>query len=728
MEGLSDEESISRDEESIPTEPERSNATTATTTTTATAGRSMSGTLHRKVAKRTFPWLPAAAEPLASPMPIDGDIPVAKKPRLEVPLLASPTTVDPSTADAMVAPPDAENNDANEDPVTDTHDVLDCSTDRAIGRKNSWTTDEDLKLKYSVQMHGGNNWAAISSLVPGRTAKQCRVRWHNVLHNSNDQSAGRWGLWTEHEDINLRHAVQMHGEDWFAIAALVPGRTTSQCHSRWYKALDHSIDRTPGRTGARSEDEDRKRKWTEDEDTKLKDSIQMHGGETWAAIAALVPGRTKIQCSSRWHNTLQHSNNPAPGRWGIWTEDEDSKLMDAVQMHSGKDSKNWFAIAALVPGRTKKQCSSRWRYALDPGINQAPNENRMPMRNGFWTPKENGTLLDAVQMYGGKNWDAITALVPGRTKMQCSNRYHVFLNHGIDRVPVRSGKWTADEDDTLKTAVERHCGKKHKWETIAALLPGRTRRQCWSRWRTILDTISDVDRAISTNIASPDAEGAARLPTDADPMTATPPNASAAGAPSSESTLENAVELTIRVVKPTIEMIKHKSGKEIQKEELASVAAMTLTQPTNIHWRTSNGESAWCSSISADQGSIDRETIRKRKGLWSADEDKALRDAAEEYIGMKMWGPIASLIPDRTANQCKNRWHLVSDPSIESAAARWKRWTVDEDNKLKDAEQTHGGQNWDLIAAMVPGRSKFQCWNRWKYAHDARSNRTKTAS
>jgi hypothetical protein len=26
----------------------------------------------------------------------------------------------------------------------------------------------------------------------------------------------------------------------------------------------------------------------------------MHGGEEWAAIAELVPGRTKRQCGDRW--------------------------------------------------------------------------------------------------------------------------------------------------------------------------------------------------------------------------------------------------------------------------------------------------------------------------------------------------------------------------------------------------------------------------------------------
>jgi hypothetical protein len=94
-------------------EPESSNDTSTT------AGRSMSGTLLRKVAKRTFPWLPAAAEPLASSTPIDGDgdirVPVAKKPRLEVPLLetaAQAVNIASLDAEEAVLPP------ADADPMT----------------------------------------------------------------------------------------------------------------------------------------------------------------------------------------------------------------------------------------------------------------------------------------------------------------------------------------------------------------------------------------------------------------------------------------------------------------------------------------------------------------------------------------------------------------------------------------------------------------------------------
>jgi hypothetical protein len=53
------------------------------------------------------------------------------------------------------------------------------------------------------------------------------------------------------------------------------------------------------------------------------------------------------------------------GRTGAWAEDEDRKLKDAVQIHG---SKNWYAIAVLVPGRTRNQWHDRWRDVLDSSI------------------------------------------------------------------------------------------------------------------------------------------------------------------------------------------------------------------------------------------------------------------------------------------------------------------------------------------------------------------------
>jgi hypothetical protein len=135
---------------------------------------------------------------------------------------------------------------------------------------------------------------------------------------------------------------------WDTIAALVPGRTKRQCCKRWCDALDPSICGATARTG----------KLTADEDKKLKDAVPIQGDKNW-----VVPGRTRRQCCNRWHVTLDSNIDPTTARLGKWTTEEDKNLKDAVPTHGGK---NWGAIAALVPGRTKSPCSSRWHVTLVP--------------------------------------------------------------------------------------------------------------------------------------------------------------------------------------------------------------------------------------------------------------------------------------------------------------------------------------------------------------------------
>jgi hypothetical protein len=94
------------------------------------------------------------------------------------------------------------------------------------------------------------------------------------------------------------------------------------------------------------------------------------------------------------------------GRKVKWTAVEDSKLKDAVQTHDGQI---WDAIAALMPGRTRIQCRNRWKYALD------PNTDRANERTVKWTAVEDSDLKDSVQTHGDKNWGAIT-----RVELKCS--------------------------------------------------------------------------------------------------------------------------------------------------------------------------------------------------------------------------------------------------------------------------------------------------------------------
>jgi hypothetical protein len=110
-----------------------------------------------------------------------------------------------------------------------------------------WTTNEDITLKDAVEKHNGKDWAAISAFVPGRTKQQCLNRWHgkscsktdestapmhSALDSNRDEATARVGRLTKEEDSTLKDAVEKHnGENWAAISALVPGRTKKQCMS-----------------------------------------------------------------------------------------------------------------------------------------------------------------------------------------------------------------------------------------------------------------------------------------------------------------------------------------------------------------------------------------------------------------------------------------------------------------------------------------------------------------
>jgi hypothetical protein len=313
--------------------------------------------VRRKAAKRTNPFDLTAEElheHLMSPSQAE-DIQVAKKPRLEEPLPATADEALKKTAspDLSVGLPSAtaDSDDVNAAPVTDTEPNAGAS--RMTGH---WTSEEGAKLTRAVAntpktMQGKEyktDWDAVTALVPGRTKTQCREKWYRILDASIVRATGRKGRWTADEDKKLKDAVPTHGDkDLGAIAALVPSRTKLQCRNRWHDALNPSIALEAGRAG----------KWAEDEDKKLKDAVQLHGGKDWAAIAALVPSRTKRQCHTRWYHVLDPNIGPTTARAGKWAEDEVAKLKDALLKHGDK---KWKKIAALIPGRTNKQCCKKW--------------------------------------------------------------------------------------------------------------------------------------------------------------------------------------------------------------------------------------------------------------------------------------------------------------------------------------------------------------------------------
>jgi hypothetical protein len=593
--------------------------------------------VRRKAAKRTLPWDLSVDElELMSPPQAEA-IRATKRPRLE----------ERSSASAEAAAAELPSHDtAVSLPAADVYvaaDHADANSVKGTQGTVHWTPEEDAKLnsavmnnsklKDAVQRHGGKDWAAIAAFVPGRAKRQCRDRWKDALYPNIDLANERTGKWLEDENIKLKDTVETHDrKNWGAVAALVPERTNNQRCAKWNDHLDPSIDLTTARAG----------KWTAVDAGKLKDAVQTHDGKDWAAIAALVPGQAKRQCRDRWHNILATSIDPTTARTGKWSEDEEIKLKDAVQTHGGKD---WAAIAVLVPGRTEMQCNNRWHNIL------ATNIDPTTARTGKWSEDEDIKLKDAVQTRGGKNWDAIAALVPGRTKMQCRARWKEVLDPSIDRADGRTGKWSAEEEIKLKDAVRTHGGKN--WAAIAALVPGRTKIQCWRRWRDFVDPSIDPTTAHTGKWTADE-----------------------------DIKLRNSVQMH--------------GGKNW--ETIAMLVPGRTNRQCSYRWHD------------VLKSNIDQ--VTGRKSNWTAYEDIKLKDAVET-LGSKNWVAVAALVPGRTRLQCRKRWHDVLDPSIDRANIRRGTWTAVEDLKLKDAVQTHGSKSWGEIAVLVPGRSEKQCWGRW---------------
>ncbi|MDR2807198.1 MAG: SANT/Myb domain-containing protein, partial [Puniceicoccales bacterium] len=241
--------------------------------------------------------------------------------------------------------------------------------------------------------------------------------------------------WTKDENRKLIERVEnlpRFANDritWIVIAQSFPNKTPCQCKQRWRYVLKPKLGREF---------------WTEDENQKLIEQVEnlprpTNGRIMWIIIIQSFPNKTSNQCRRHWRYVLK----PKLGE-KFWTEDENQRLIKAVEKYRDSDELPWKEIAEALPDKQCWQCWHQLMCVLKPKLGEK-----------FWTEDENQRLIEVIEKYRDSDelpWKEIAEALPGKQRWQCWHQLMCVL-----KPKLWKEFWSESEEGILRRAVFSAC-------------------------------------------------------------------------------------------------------------------------------------------------------------------------------------------------------------------------------------------------------------------------------
>ncbi|KIM45842.1 hypothetical protein M413DRAFT_440894 [Hebeloma cylindrosporum] len=291
--------------------------------------------------------------------------------------------------------------------------------------------------------------------------------------------------------------------------------------------------------------------------------------------------------------------------------------------------------------------------------------------------KEADDLLVAASVEEGEEDPEPEVLIPGAKKAVGIFPSSEFLN------PNSPFYEEAMKRSTYVTNTQPHPMKPKDLEVLAkAVRQENERLQAYKRG-PIVQSDSTID--LDNNIEGLDWERIAEKVSDA------------------SSVKRNATECRVVWVSDRHPRINHGEWTTSELEKLNSITSGYGQANMKVDWVQV------AESLGTNRTPIDcmRHGTSRPRHVWTDEADEKLI-AAVDSCGIDNWQQVARKVSENvTAGQCQGRWQKSVNPRLKRGP-----WTEEEDELLKKAVAGFGN-SWIHVATAIPGRTNDQCRERW---------------